>query len=340
MSAIPWIGQDIVEFLWGGFSVLYCEAPFSCEVKLQILLIAGISCISIVGYVLYSLNIDVKKPTILGQSAGVKEFIAPEAPQRLNAEDLKFAYFVGLIEGDGYFSVTKKGDYLSYELGIELSIRDVQLIYKIKALLGVGVVSFRTINSVEMVALRIRNKTHLVNIILPIFDKYPFISDKQYDYLRFKHLLVSGIKKHVDMPSYIRPINSEFPLNSIESIIDLPYFSSWLVGFMEAEACFSICKPTIDASKIASFSIGQTNSQTLILAIAKYLSLSKKITCDKTNHFNLKASSVRSVENVIRFLDRAPVKLLGNKRLQYLLWIKELRTIPRYSKNFEIPQKY
>jgi hypothetical protein len=40
---------------------------------------------------------------------------------------------------------------------------------------------------------------------------------------------------------------------------------------------------------------------------------------DKTNNFKLKVTSVRSIENVIKFLDKAPVKLLGNKRLQYIL---------------------
>jgi hypothetical protein len=107
---------------------------------------------------------------------------------------LIYAYLVGLFEGDGgYFAITKKGKYLTYEFGIELSVRDVQLIYKIKALLGVGKVSFRKRDSIEMVSLRIINKKHLKEIILPIFDKYPMFSNKQYDYLRFKNALLSDM---------------------------------------------------------------------------------------------------------------------------------------------------
>lgn len=45
---------------------------------------------------------------------------------------LHYAYLVGLFEGDGFFSISKNGKYLTYEVGIELSIRDVQLISKIK----------------------------------------------------------------------------------------------------------------------------------------------------------------------------------------------------------------
>lgn len=40
MSAIPWIGQDIVEFIWGG---LYTDESHYEYVKLKILLNAGTS---------------------------------------------------------------------------------------------------------------------------------------------------------------------------------------------------------------------------------------------------------------------------------------------------------
>jgi ubiquinol-cytochrome c reductase cytochrome b subunit len=155
------------------------------------------------------------------QSAGVRSIHTSEASQRLHAEDLSYAYLVGLFEGDGYFTVTKKGKYLAYELGIELSIKDVQLIYKIKNLLGVGVVGFRTRNEIEMVSLRIRKKDHLKEFILPIFDKYPMFSNKQLDYLRFKDALLSGIIYSDDLSEYIRDSK---PINLIESITSASYF--------------------------------------------------------------------------------------------------------------------
>lgn len=48
LSAIPWIGKDLVEFIWGGFSVL--SAPQDSDILLQILLIAGNSSTKGVGY--------------------------------------------------------------------------------------------------------------------------------------------------------------------------------------------------------------------------------------------------------------------------------------------------
>ena len=272
------------------------------------------------------------------ESAGVRSIHTSEASQRLHAEDLTYAYLVGLFEGDGFFSITKKGKYLAYELGIELSIKDVQLIYKIKALLGIGVVSFRKINEVEMVALRIRNKNHLKNFILPIFDKYPMFSNKQYDYLRFKSALLSDFIYYKDLPEYTR---SNVALNSVKSILDKPYFPAWLVGFIEGKGCFSVY--SLNKEKIyevASFEICQSNGLNILSAIREYLSFTTAIYTDKTNSSKLKVTSVRSIENVIKFLHKTPVKLLGNKRLQYLLWLKKLRKIPRYSEKKIIPSKY
>ena len=282
--------------------------------------------------------IYVKIALTWGQSAGVRSIHTSEASQRLHAGDLTYAYLVGLFEGDGYFSITKKGKYLTYELGIELSIRDVQLIYKIKNILGVGTVSLRKRNEVEMVALRIRDKNHLKNFILPIFDKYPMFSNKQYDYIRFRNSLLSGIIYSIDLPEYTR---SNKPINCIESIINSYYFSAWLVGFIEAEGCFSVYKLTKDSDYlVASFDLTQKDGDILISAIREYLSFTSNIYIDKTNCSKLKVTGVRSIENTLKLLQNAPVKLLGNKKLQYLLWLKQLRTISRYSEKIKIPSNY
>ena len=282
--------------------------------------------------------IGVKIAMTRGKSAGVRSIHTSEASQRLHAGDLTYAYLVGLFEGDGYFSITKKGKYLTYELGIEMSIKDVQLIYKIKSFLGIGVVSFRTRNEIETVSLRIRNKDHLREFIIPIFDKYPMLSNKQLDYLRFKDALLSGIVYSKDLPEYIRDVR---PINTVEFITKVSYFPAWLVGFIEAEGCFSIYKLQKDKDYlIASFDVSQKDGEVLLSAIREYLSFSTAIYTDKTNCSKLKVTGVRSIENIINFLHRAPVKLLGNKKLQYLLWIKQLRTIPRYSNKIKIPLKY
>ena len=333
MSAIPWVGQDIVEFIWGGFKNM---GPHYIDIMLKILLIAGTSSSLVILYVILYNLVNVKIGIARRKSAGVRSISTSEASQRLHAEDLNYAYLVGLLEGDGYFSISKKGKYLTYELGIEVSIRDVQLIYKIKDLIGVGIISFRERNGIKMVALRIKNKDHLKEFILPIFDKYPMFSNKQYDYIRFRNCLVSNITYYEDLPKYIR---SDKPINDVSFIVESSYFSAWLIGFIEAEGCFSVYNLSTDGYKVASFDISQTKGYILISAIKKYMSLGTSIYIDNTNNARLKVSSVRCIENIIKFIHNAPVKLIGHKRLQYLLWLKELRKIDRYSK-INIPSRY
>lgn len=286
-----------------------------------------------------------------------------DAIQRLNAGDLVYPYLVGLIEGDGWFSITKNGKYLKYEFGIEMSIRDIQLLYKLKKLLGVGTIDIRRraptknklispkqsvlnntidsepLSSVETAIFRVRNKTHLKNIVIPIFDKYPLLSNKKYDYLRFKESLLSDTIYSNDLINFVIPTGLTINSDIVE-YTNTEYFQAWLIGFIEAEGCFSIYKPTLDPSKVASFDISQTNGHDLIEAIKRYLNLTSKVYLDKTNNSKLKVSSIRQIANVVKFIQKAPIKLMGYKKLQYLLFIKELRKIPRYSDKIKIPNKY
>jgi ubiquinol-cytochrome c reductase cytochrome b subunit len=74
-----------------------------------------------------------------------------------------------------------------------------------------------------MVSLRIRNKEHLKNFIIPIFEKYSMFSNKQYDYFRFRDALLSNIIYSKDLPEYTR---YSTPINTIENIINTSYFSA------------------------------------------------------------------------------------------------------------------
>lgn len=337
LSAIPWIGQDFVEFVWGGF---FTE-PSNSDIGLKILLDAGNSTLLSLVYFGLKQNSHVKITKTSGQSAGVKNYSNnSKAPQRLNAENL-YPYLVGLIEGDGWFSIIKNGKYLTYEMGIEMNIRDIQLLYKIKSWLNVGVIIIRKDKNGEEKRriYRVRNKTHLKNIILPIFDKYPMLSMKHNDYLRFRENLLSGVINSENLRDYSRARETIDP-DKVQSILSVPYFSSWLIGFIEAEGCFSIYKASNHPSNIRSFDISQTGRNNVITAIKEYLGFTQKVHMDKKGTYKLKVSSVRSIENVIKFIKNAPCKLQGHKKLQYLLWLKELRQTPRYSAKFEIPEDY
>lgn len=273
---------------------------------------------------------------------------APSAATRpLGGHNKIYAYLVGFIEGDGWITVNKKGKYLTYELGIELHIKDIQLLYKIKKLLGIGIVKIKKIklknNEIKESAIFIiRNKNHLKDIIIPILDKYPMLTNKHYDYLNLKNNLLKNIIYWDDYNKYTRPINIYLDDNDkpISRILKIYYFKYWLIGFIEAEGCFSIYKPINDKSKIASFEISQTNDYFIIEAIKQYLNITSNVYKNKNESYRIKTTSIRNIENVIKFINNNPIKLMGKKRLQYLLFLKELRTIPRYANKINIPNKY
>ena len=58
------------------------------------------------------LTINVKTVKTRSKSAEVRSLHTSIASQRLYAEDLSYAYLVGLFEGDGFFTITKNGKYL------------------------------------------------------------------------------------------------------------------------------------------------------------------------------------------------------------------------------------
>ena len=187
-----------------------------------------------------------------------------------------------------------------------------------------------------MVSLLVRNKTHLKNRILKIFDKYPMLTNKKYDYIRFREGLMSNIKYYENLPKYVRPSSDFLDVNSI---ITTNYFPAWLIGFIEAEGYFGIIKQNKNYD-VAFFEISQTNGEIILSAIRSYLSFTSNIYTDKTYNSRLKVSSLRSIENILNFLDKAPVKLLGYKKLQYVLFLNQLRKIDRYSSKIKIPLNY
>jgi hypothetical protein len=116
------------------------------------------------------------------------------------------------------------------------------------------------------------------------------------------------------------------------------YFSYWLIGFIEAEGSFSIY-PIKRLAKyenyhVAFFEIGQNNAEFLVFGIQLFLNLKTKITkksYKSNNFYKLKVSSVKCIANLVQFLDKSSVPLLGYKKQQYTEWRSRLQSIPRYA---------
>ncbi len=267
--------------------------------------------------------------------------------QRLNARNLM--WLIGFVEGDGSFSVNKNGKYVKYEFCIELGLRDIQLLYKIKFMLNdYGSITTRKRGTVELARFKISSKPILKDLIIPIlkdliipiFDEYNMLTSKHYDNPNFRTCLLQNYVYSDTLPAYIRP--SVTPINKVEDILSLPYFDNWLVGFIEAEATFSTFQPTGDSNKTALFGVCQTNGLQIITAIKVRLNLKTNPyldTAGNTHSYVINTTSKHGVQNVISFLKDTPVKLKGYKREQYLKWLHEMRTNNKY-RSLNIPMDY
>jgi len=103
---------------------------------------------------------------------------------------------------------------------------------------------------------------------------------------------------------------------------------------MNGEGCFSIYQATKEKNKTCSFSIGQKVDGYFLLIIVKHILKLEKNTVffdKKTNCYTLKTTSVKGVSSVLKFIHKAPVKLVGSKRIEYFQWAKSIRTNTRYN---------
>ena len=361
-TVIPVVGKQIVYWLWGGLK----KASIYCEIVKKILSNAGNSLfifykkvhsyflsfvfIRIITHSSKSLK-NVKIEWTQAKSAGFcdQKENSPLFPssQRLNTEDL--IWLVGFTEGDGCFSVTKNGDSVNYEFSIEVSIRDIQLLYKIKRLLKVGSITTRTRKSnpsnkdLEFARLKISSKPDLINIILPIFSKYEMLTSKKNKFIYFKECLISNVIYFKDLPLYVE--NKTPIFKDIQALLNVSYFDSWLVGFIEAEGCFSTYLATGETNKTCSFSLSQTHEKQILDAIQKKFKLKSKVNAvvfpNSPNNiaYSINTASSHGVHNIVTFLKKAPVKFQGDKKIQYYQWLHELRSNSRY-KSVIVPNFY
>jgi LAGLIDADG endonuclease len=130
-----------------------------------------------------------KKGKILSKYSLIKKYSNTKntnIAMTIKEENLSF-YLAGLIEGDGYISITNKNRVI---LGINFNIKDKPLAVKLLSFLGKGYIVKRETNSIE---LRFSGVSSLKKIIILINGKFrtPKI-DQLYiliDWMNKNHLL-------------------------------------------------------------------------------------------------------------------------------------------------------
>ena len=104
-----------------------------------------------------------------------------------------------------------------------------------------------------MVSLRIRNKIHLINQILPIFDKYSLLTHKQLNYKDWREaIFLKKVAKEkgykIDKVIYNNILKLKNRMNNLRTSYDAYNLTKdmvnkyWLLGFVEGDGSFPLIR--------------------------------------------------------------------------------------------------
>ena len=301
LSAIPWIGRDLVEF-----------GPLE-------------------NYFIYSSILP-----IIGvvNSKALHKIKLRTNDERLDALKISpsfLAMFVGLIDGDGYIAITKTPkNNIRIDLIISLDLRDSDLIKYIHSVLKVGRINkYPKLNTVKLTIPR----TDLQTIVFPLFVSHNlyFLTDTrraQYDKVIF--ILQNNIKKYSELPDKFGICNN-LP-ETAKDYCELPFFQNWIVGFTIAEGSFFV-KNNNDIC----FSLRQRSHKLLFEAFKIIFDTNTKIEI-REGHSKFFVSSVKDIKKVVEFFSFSDLHpIVSYKLTQYNKWINQIRESSRYS-HIKLPQ--
>lgn len=135
---------------------------------------------------------------------------------------LEAQWVVGFVDGEGCFhvgisSVGSDKVQVLPEFVITQHARDVKVLEAIKTYFGCGVVRFNN-RTRNVMCYRVRQLEHLVNIIIPFFDKHQLKTIKKIDFLKFKKVVFCVQKgKHLTAEGLIEIKNIRAEEFKIES---------------------------------------------------------------------------------------------------------------------------
>ncbi|SHO80167.1 putative LAGLIDADG homing endonuclease (mitochondrion) [Malassezia sympodialis ATCC 42132] len=247
-------------------------------------------------------------------------------------------WLVGIVDGDGcfYFSRTQKGNW-TFCFKVSQSKYNLRLLYFIKKMLIVGSVDISENSCAEY---RICNMIHISEIVLPIFDKYPLLTSKQYSYEKFRNSLLIYLDKNLskeqkdemifsikvsmipnDYQSYVW---KGFPCENLDiSKVYSIMSKEWLIGFTEAEGSFYLTKKGPNRI-IHCFEITQKKDEIVLIAISLILEIK---VLKKKDYFCCITTNRKSVDLVIDYFFGT---MKGIKSLEYRIWSRSYRKLTSF----------
>ena len=302
ISAIPWIGQDIVE-----------------SIKITVL---GNSLILLYAILPTIGNVHKNALKKINKTLDKKEYISTPKPF--------LAFLVGLIDGDGYIQITKtpKG-FITIKLIISLHLEDISTLEYVKSILKLGKINtYKDLKSPTCKL--VINRTELQEVLFPllIYNNIFFLTETRINQFNLAiNILKNDIKVFNDIPSR-EIIEDVFKLpEDAYSYTKLHFFKNWIVGFTCSEGSFFI-----KSNGDGCFQLKQRVHTNLFEAFKLVFNTSRKI--DITNNYSqfsvCSKSDIQTVINFFSFEGLHPI--LGLKYIQYIKWLSNLQNSTRYNK--------
>lgn len=308
LSAIPWIGQDFVQFT----TILFLAA-----------------CIFIVSsFIIYYSFL----PTIGKVSVRALRGAKDRTPdQKLRYKNISYeflAIFVGFVDGDGYIKINKtaRGN-ISLELVISVDMRDKSTLEYFYSILEVG-----RLYTYKTTVKYIIGKVDLQEVLFPLMAEHKvfFLTDtRRFQYSMALYILYNNVVKFEEIscvPAHLATIPA-LPTNA-KDYVSLPFFTNWFVGFVIAEGSFYK-----KSSGEFFFSVRQRTHHILFIAFSVIFDTSRKIDISSIGYSQFTVSSVKDLGKVISFFSFSNVHpLVGYKKSQYIEWVNEIRNTYRFRK--------
>ena len=303
MSAIPWVGQDIVELKQ--ITEIYSEAIY-------------LSSLPIIGTVHKNALNKVKNKSRL------------ENQEYINIPSSFLAFFAGLVDGEGYIQITKttKG-FITMRLVISLHLEDISTLQYINSVLKVGKLNIYKDNRSPTCKLVI-NRTDLQEIVFPLllYKNIFFLTETSINQFNLAmHILKNDIRTF-DNIYYIENVPTSFELPKTPTdYTKLIFFRNWIVGFAMSEGSFFMKK-----NHDGCFQLKQRVHMHLFEAFKLVFNTNRKIETEKGLYNQFGVSSKSDIQKVIIFFSFSGLHpLVGLKAIQYIKWLNLLRASKRYN---------
>lgn len=222
-------------------------------------------------------------------------------------------WFIGFAEGDGSFSIAKRGDL---QLVVTQSTQDVQILNYIKDNLGLGTVTLQSRS--QHTHRWVIQDTKNLYLMCKLFNGNIVFPMRNFKFLEFLSCLNTKLVKYFAYK----------PMEPILATLTPSLNDAWLSGFTDAEGCFSISILSNSKAVRIRYILSQKwESNKPVLEHILFL-FNKEANCPKSigavvphfhiDNFELRVNGIKNCEYLFRYFDTHCLK--SKKQLSYFKW--------------------